>query len=91
MSKAKSLGFSAERLARIDHFLQDKYVGPGRMPCAQFVLARKGQVVHESVLGMRDVERATPLTGKPQRLGLAHAHPLTLPGHLPLPSARSQG
>ena len=63
MGKAKSLGFSGERLARIDRFLQEKYVGPGRMPCAQFVLARKGEVVHESVLGNRDVERGTPLTG----------------------------
>src|SRR3546814_11415702 len=62
MSTAKALGFSGERLARIDRFLQDKYVGPGRLPCAQFVIARKGQVVHESVIGMRDVERATPLT-----------------------------
>ncbi|MGH6911269.1 MAG: serine hydrolase domain-containing protein, partial [Phenylobacterium sp.] len=63
MGKAKSLGFSGERLARIDRFLQEKYVGPGRMPCAQFVLARKGEVVHESVLGNRDVERGTALTG----------------------------
>jgi CubicO group peptidase (beta-lactamase class C family) len=57
MSKAKSLGFSGERLARIDRFLQEKYVGPGRMPGVQFVLARKGEVVHETVLGYRDVER----------------------------------
>ncbi|MDB5424685.1 MAG: beta-lactamase, partial [Phenylobacterium sp.] len=62
MSKAKSLGFSGERLSRIDRFLQEKYVGPGRMPCAQFVVARRGEVVHESVVGNRDVERATPLT-----------------------------
>ena len=63
MSKAKSFGFSGERLARIDHFLQEKYVGPGRMPGVQFLLARRGEVIHESVLGMRDVERSTPLTG----------------------------
>jgi len=62
MSKAKSLGFSAERLARIDRFLAEKYVGPGRMPGAQFLLARKGEVVHETVLGHRDVERGAPLT-----------------------------
>jgi CubicO group peptidase (beta-lactamase class C family) len=62
MSKAKSLGFSPERLQRIDRFLQDKYVGPGRMPGVQFVLARKGEVVHQAVLGNRDVERGTPLT-----------------------------
>ena len=62
MSKAKSLGFSGERLARIDRFLQEKYIGAGRMPCAQFLLARQGEVVHETVLGNRDVERGTALT-----------------------------
>ncbi len=63
MNKARSLGFSSERLARIDRFLQEKYVGPGRMPCAQFVVARKGEIVHETVLGNRDVERGTACTG----------------------------
>ncbi|MET0274139.1 MAG: serine hydrolase domain-containing protein [Phenylobacterium sp.] len=63
MSKAKSLGFSPDRLQRIDRFLQEKYVGPGRMPGVQFVLARQGEVVHESVLGNRDVERGTAVTG----------------------------
>ena len=53
MSKAKSLGFSPERLERIDRFLQDKYVGPGRMPHAQFLLARGGEIVHQTVLGCR--------------------------------------
>ena len=62
MGKAKSLGFSKDRLARIDRFLQDRYVGPGRLPCAQFLIAREGELVHQSVLGMRDVERGTPLT-----------------------------
>ena len=63
MSKAKSHGFSPQRLARIDRFLAEKYVGPGAMPCAQFVLARDGEIVHETVLGTRDVERGTALTG----------------------------
>ena len=62
ISRSKSLGFSTERLARIDRFLAEKYVNPGRIPCAQFVLARHGEVVHETVLGDRDVERATKLT-----------------------------
>jgi CubicO group peptidase (beta-lactamase class C family) len=61
MSKAERLGFSPERLKRIDAFLQDKYVGPGRIPHAQFVLARGGEVVHEVVLGQQDVERGVPL------------------------------
>jgi CubicO group peptidase (beta-lactamase class C family) len=62
MSKATSAGFSTERLARIDRFLQEKYVGPGRMPCAQFLLARNGETIHESVIGHCDVERGVALT-----------------------------
>jgi len=62
ISRSKSLGFSAERLARIDRFLAEKYVNPGRIPGAQFVLARHGEVVHETVLGCADVERGTRLT-----------------------------
>ncbi|WP_296599306.1 serine hydrolase [Phenylobacterium sp.] len=61
MSKARSLGFSPERLQRIDRFLQDKYVGAGRLPHAQFLLARGGQVVHQAVIGMQDPERSVPL------------------------------
>lgn len=61
MSAAKSQGFSAERLARIDRHLQEKYVGAGRLPCAQFLLARNGQVVHQSVIGQQDPERGVAL------------------------------
>jgi len=61
MTRAKSLGFSAERLAKIDRFLQEKYVAAGKLPCAQFVLARQGQVVHQTLLGQQDPERGTPL------------------------------
>ena len=62
ISRVKSSGFSPERLARIDRLLSEKYVGPGRMPCAQFLLARNGETVHETVLGNRDVERGVALT-----------------------------
>ena len=61
ITRAKSLGFSAERLAKIDRFLQERYVGPGRLPCAQFVLARQGQVVHQTLLGQQDPERGVAL------------------------------
>ena len=62
MSKAKSQGFSTERLARIDRFIQEKYVGSGRMPCAQLLVARNGETIHETVLGLSDVERGVNLT-----------------------------
>jgi CubicO group peptidase (beta-lactamase class C family) len=61
MSKAKSLGFSRERLQRIDRFIQDRYIAPGRMPCAQVLVARKGEVVHQTLLGQQDPERGVPL------------------------------
>jgi CubicO group peptidase (beta-lactamase class C family) len=62
ISRSTNLGFSAERLARLDRFIDEKYVKTGRIPCAQFVLARHGEAVHEAVLGNRDVERGTKLT-----------------------------
>ena len=61
MGKAKEHGFSKERLQRIDRFLQEKYVGAGRLPCAQFVLARNGEVVHQTILGQQDPERGVKL------------------------------
>ncbi|MCR5874157.1 beta-lactamase family protein [Phenylobacterium sp. J426] len=61
MSKAKSLGFSPDRLFRIDRFLQEKYIANGRLPCAQFLLARRGETVHQSVLGEQDPERSMAL------------------------------
>jgi CubicO group peptidase (beta-lactamase class C family) len=61
MSKAKSAGFSKERLGRIETHLTRKYIEPGRMPCAQVLVARKGETIHQSVLGLADVERGTRL------------------------------
>lgn len=61
MSRAAALGFSPGRLQRIDRFLKERYVDAGRIPCAQFVLARRGEVVHETVLGARDPERGAAL------------------------------
>jgi len=54
-------GFSKARLQRIDRFLQEKYVGPGRLPCAQFLLAREGEIVHQTILGEQDPERGVKL------------------------------
>lgn len=49
--KPETQGMSSERLARIDRFLRTKYLEPGLLPCAQLLVARNGQVVHESVMG----------------------------------------
>ena len=57
----ESVGMSGERLARIDRFLAERYVGPGRLPCAQLLVARDGQVVHQTLLGHADLEAGRPL------------------------------
>jgi len=57
----ESVGMNGERLARIDRFLAERYVGPGRLPCAQLLVARDGQVVHQTLLGHADLEAGRPL------------------------------
>ena len=54
MSDVTARGFSRARLARIDRFLRDRYVGPGVLPCAQLLIARRGELVHQSVIGQQD-------------------------------------
>ena len=49
--KPESLGMCSQRLALLDRFLQDKYITPGRLPSAQVLVMRDGQLVHQSVLG----------------------------------------
>jgi len=61
MGKAKQHGFSKARLERLDRFLAERYVDAGRYPCAQFLLARGGEVVHQTVLGQQDPERGVAL------------------------------
>ena len=51
LASPRSLGFDADRLARIDRFLAERYVDPGLLPCAQLLVARRGELVHRTVLG----------------------------------------
>lgn len=44
-------GFSAERLQRIDAFLKARYLDSGKLPHAQLLVARDGEVVHFSHQG----------------------------------------
>jgi CubicO group peptidase (beta-lactamase class C family) len=62
MPKANPSGLSPQRLARIDRFLEDTYVGPGKLPGAVTLVARHGEVAHFGAVGMADVERGTPLS-----------------------------
>src|SRR5258705_7788975 len=56
------LGFDPKRLGRLDaHFA--RYVDDGRLPGWQIVVTRRGQVVHASTYGQRDLEAGLPVTG----------------------------
>ena len=44
-------GFDAARLAAIDAFVKDRYLDSGRLPHAQLLVARDGEVVHFSSQG----------------------------------------
>jgi CubicO group peptidase (beta-lactamase class C family) len=57
LASPASLGFDAERLARIDRFLAERYVEPGLLPGALLLVARRGEVVHKSVLGHASLAR----------------------------------
>ena len=58
----KSVGLSPERLARIDDFLQRKYIDSGKLPGTLTMVARRGEVAHLGVRGLADVERGKPVT-----------------------------
>jgi CubicO group peptidase (beta-lactamase class C family) len=53
-------GLSTERLRRIDRFFQEKYIDTGKLPGAQILVARRGEIAHFSSLGYMDVEHDKP-------------------------------
>jgi CubicO group peptidase (beta-lactamase class C family) len=61
MPQPRSTGLSAERLGRIGAFLQDRYVEPGKLACAQVQVWRRDQLAYETTLGLADRERGRVL------------------------------
>lgn len=52
LSDPEAHGFDTRRLARIDTLLNERYIAPGRLPNAQLLIARDGEIVHFSHHGM---------------------------------------
>lgn len=50
-AKPQSHGFDAARLGRIDAFLQERYLDSGKLPNAQLLVGRDGEIVHFSSQG----------------------------------------
>ncbi|ATQ41488.1 serine hydrolase domain-containing protein [Caulobacter mirabilis] len=57
MTKPESIGLSSERLAKIEAFLDERYVKPGKLPCAQVQVWRRGKLAYDVTLGLADRER----------------------------------
>jgi CubicO group peptidase (beta-lactamase class C family) len=55
MSVTEDLGFSAERLGRLDAVLH-RYVDDGKIPGVQTLVSRRGQLVHRDCYGFTDIE-----------------------------------
>lgn len=56
----ESVGFSSERLARIDTYIE-KEIATGRLPGASVLLMRHGKVVLSKVYGKADIDSGKPL------------------------------
>jgi CubicO group peptidase (beta-lactamase class C family) len=59
-ARPESVGFSSDRLARLDTFLQQA-VDRGDLPNAVTFIARRGKVIHNKAYGFRDIEKMIPL------------------------------
>lgn len=51
LATPQSQGFDASRLARIDAFVKERYLDSGKLPHAQLLIARNGEIVHFSHQG----------------------------------------
>lgn len=58
----ESVGLSKQRLERITQHLENRYVGPGKIPGCLTLVARKGQVAYLEALGSMDLERGKAMT-----------------------------
>ncbi len=56
LARPAALGFDGDRLARIDRFLQERYIEPRRLAGTLLLVARRGELVHRSVLGHASLE-----------------------------------
>ncbi len=54
-------GFDAARLNRIDRFLKEQYLDPGKLPNAQLLVSRDGEIVHFSSQGAAREGAAAPI------------------------------
>ncbi len=57
LTSPESAGMSKTAFERIENHLRERYIGAGRFPGTQLAVYRRGQLVHNSVQGLADIER----------------------------------
>jgi CubicO group peptidase (beta-lactamase class C family) len=57
----ESAGMSKAGLDRLEDHLKRRYIDAGRFPGTQFLVYRRGKIVHNAVRGFADVERKIPV------------------------------
>jgi len=57
----EALGFDPDRLARIDAFLDERYVRAGRLPHSQILIGRDGKVAHLTSNGRARADGESPV------------------------------
>ena len=57
LTSPEAAGMSKSALERIDRHLRERYIDAGRFPGTQLMVYRRGQLVHNSSMGLADIER----------------------------------
>ncbi|MBV9420561.1 MAG: beta-lactamase family protein, partial [Alphaproteobacteria bacterium] len=60
MSKVEKAGFSQKRLQLLDKVMKERYVDGGMLPGLHTQIFRRGEIVHNGMSGMMDIERKKP-------------------------------
>jgi CubicO group peptidase (beta-lactamase class C family) len=61
MSVAQTVGFSGERLKKVDSVMKERYVDSGLLPGILTQIYRRGQIVHTGMSGVMDIARNKPM------------------------------
>src|ERR1700744_4231038 len=57
LTSPESAGMSKAAFERIENHLRERYIEAGRFPGSQLMVYRRGQLVHNSLQGLADIER----------------------------------
>jgi CubicO group peptidase (beta-lactamase class C family) len=60
-ANAATVGFSPQRLAKIDDIMTRRYVDSGMLPGILTQVFRRGELVHQGMSGHMDIERGKPM------------------------------